>query len=89
LKAPAGAYNVGDDEPVRRAFYFGSLAEKLGVGQPRFLPGWTAPLFGTAGPTMARSLRLSNRKLKEATGWTPQFPSIREGWQSLLGCSAR
>ncbi|MDF2117714.1 NAD(P)-dependent oxidoreductase [Roseiarcaceae bacterium H3SJ34-1] len=84
LKAPAGAYNVGDDEPVRRAVYFGSLAAALGVGQPRFLPGWTAPLLGTVGPTMARSLRLSNRKLKEATGWTPKFPSVREGWRSLI-----
>jgi nucleoside-diphosphate-sugar epimerase len=84
LKAPAGAYNVGDDEPVRRAIYFGSLAAALGVGQPRFLPGWIAPLLGTVGPTMARSIRLSNRKLKEATGWTPKFPSVREGWPAVL-----
>jgi nucleoside-diphosphate-sugar epimerase len=84
LKAPAGAYNVGDDEPVTRAVYFGSLASALGVGQPRFLPGWIAPLLGTIGPTMARSLRLSNRKLKDATGWTPKLPSVREGWPAIL-----
>ena len=82
--APAGAYNVVDDEPVRRAVYFGSLAEALGVRRPRFLPRWTTPLFGTAGPTMARSLRLSNRKLREATGWAPRFPSVRDGWPAML-----
>jgi len=84
LKAPAGAYNVGDDEPVKRAVYFDSLAAALRVSRPRFLPGWTAPLLGTVGPTMARSIRLSNCKLKEATGWTPKFPSVREGWPAVL-----
>ena len=29
------------------------------------LPDWTVRLLGTVGPTMARSLRLSNRKLRE------------------------
>src|SRR5262249_19204390 len=35
LGAPAGAYNVVDDEPVRRAVFFGSLAERLGLRQPK------------------------------------------------------
>jgi nucleoside-diphosphate-sugar epimerase len=84
LTARRGAYNVVDDEPVTRTAYFGSLAEAIGMRPPRFLPVWATPLFGTAGPTMARSLRLSNRKLKEETGWTPRFPSIREGWPITL-----
>jgi nucleoside-diphosphate-sugar epimerase len=84
LAAPAGAYNVVDDEPVRRAEFFGSLAEALRVKPPRFLPAWTAPLFGAVGPTMARSLRISNRKLKDATSWAPRFPSVREGWPEVL-----
>jgi nucleoside-diphosphate-sugar epimerase len=84
LDAPAGAYNVVDDEPVRRAEFFGSLAEALRVKPPRFLPAWTAPLFGAVGPTMARSLRISNRKLKDATGWTPRYRSVGEGWPVVL-----
>lgn len=71
LNAPAGVYTVVDDEPVHRVVYFGSLAEDLGLKPPRFLPGWATPLFGSAGEAMARSLRLSNRKLKGATGWAP------------------
>jgi len=84
LRAPAGAYNVVDDEPVRRAVFFGSLAESLKLRQPKFLPGWTTPLFGSVGRLMARSLRLSNRKLKTATGWSPRFPSVREGWPAAV-----
>jgi nucleoside-diphosphate-sugar epimerase len=84
LKAPAGAYTVTDDEPVRRAVYFESLADGLGLHPPRFLPSWTTPLFGSVGEAMARSLRLSNRKLRNATNWAPRFPSVREGWPDVL-----
>jgi nucleoside-diphosphate-sugar epimerase len=84
LDVPAGAYNAGDDEPVTRAVFFGSLAATLGLKPPRFLPDWAAPLLGVVGPTMARSLRISNRKLREATGWAPKFPSVREGWPATL-----
>jgi nucleoside-diphosphate-sugar epimerase len=84
LKAPAGAYTVADDEPVRRAVFFASLAENLGLRPPRFLPSWTTSLLGSVGETAARSLRLSNRKLKNATNWGPQFPSVREGWPAML-----
>ncbi len=84
VDAPAGAYNVVDDEPMPRAAFFGSLAEVLGAGPPKFLPGWATPLFGAIGSTMARSLRLSNSKLKSETGWEPLFPSVREGWPATL-----
>jgi 2-alkyl-3-oxoalkanoate reductase len=84
LHAPSGAYNVVDDEPVQRADYFGSLASNLGLDQPRFMPEWVTPLFGSVGELMSRSLRLSNRKLKGETGWTPKFPSVRDGWPAML-----
>lgn len=84
LNAPSGAYNVGDDEPVRRAVYFGTLAQQLGLKPPRFLPGWITPLLGSVGEAMARSLRVSNRKLKETTQWVPRFPSVHEGWPAML-----
>ena len=49
LNAPTGVYTVGDDEPVRRAVYFRSLAASLGLEPARFLPSWTTPLFGSVG----------------------------------------
>jgi nucleoside-diphosphate-sugar epimerase len=84
LGAPPGVYTVADDEPVRREVYFGSLAAELGLKAPKFLPGWTTPLFGSVGRAMARSLRLSNHKLKNATGWTPRFRSVCEGWPVVI-----
>ena len=71
LNVPSGAYTVADNEPVPRAIYFGSLAQDLSLKPPRFLPSWVTPLFGSVGEAMARSLRLSNHKLRDATGWAP------------------
>jgi nucleoside-diphosphate-sugar epimerase len=84
LEAPAGAYNVTDNEPLRRRDYFGVAAELLGLPAPRFLPAWMTPLFGAVGEAMERSLRMSNEKLRRATGWVPAFPSAREGWAAVL-----
>lgn len=84
IGAPTGAYNVSDDEPVIRSIFFGLLAQSLGLDAPKFLPRWMTPLFGAVGATMGRSLRLSNARLKQATGWTPSFLSVREGWPATL-----
>jgi len=84
LRLPTGAYTVADDEPVRRGEFFGSLAQALGVAPPRFMPQWITPLFGSLGELMARSLRLSNDKLKKMTRWAPRYPSVREGWPATL-----
>ena len=83
LDAPAGAYNVADDEPVRRDVYAGTLAGLIGAGPPRFPPAWATPLFGVAR-ALARSLRISNRRLREETGWRPRYPSVREGLAPTL-----
>jgi nucleoside-diphosphate-sugar epimerase len=84
LDMPAGIYNVADDEPLRRRELVDSLAGELGVRPPRLLPRWTAKLAGSLGQAMARSLRISNRKLKAESAWAPMYPSMREGWQAVL-----
>jgi nucleoside-diphosphate-sugar epimerase len=84
LGAPAGIYNVTDDEPLRRREYFDSLAAVLGVPPPRFLPAWMARLTGELGETLSRSQRISNAKLRETCGWVPRYPSMREGWRSIV-----
>jgi hypothetical protein len=30
----------------------------------------------------ARSVRISNRKLREECAWVPKYPSVREGWSA-------
>jgi 2-alkyl-3-oxoalkanoate reductase len=84
LDVPAGTYNVVDDEPVSRRDYFNSLAQALGLKEPHLLPGWTAVLFGSIGEMLARSQRISNRKLREATTWAPQYPSVRSGFPAMV-----
>jgi nucleoside-diphosphate-sugar epimerase len=83
LGVPAGVYNVVDDEPLRRREYFGSLAAALGVKPPKLPPAWMARLMGSLGEMLARSERISNRKLRAASGWAPKVPSVREGWRTI------
>jgi nucleoside-diphosphate-sugar epimerase len=84
LRAPAGTYNVVDDEPLRRRDLFGSLTSLIGARTPRFPPAWMTPLFGDAGKLLARSMRISNAKLRHDTGWSPRYRSAREGWKATL-----
>ncbi|MFN2602364.1 MAG: NAD-dependent epimerase/dehydratase family protein [Gemmatimonadaceae bacterium] len=83
LNAPAGVYNVTDDKPVRRRDAFNALAGTLGVKPPHMLPEWLTKVMGSVGETLGRSLRLSNTRLREATGWSPRVRSIVEGWSLL------
>ena len=84
LGVPAGIYNVAENDPVRRREFANVVADGLGVPHPRMQPAWMARLMGSAGELFSRSVRVSNRKLREASGWTPKYPSIREGWPALL-----
>jgi nucleoside-diphosphate-sugar epimerase len=83
LHAPAGAYNVVDDEPMRRRDLAIVMADLLDVRRPRLLPAWLASIAGSVGKTMSRSERLSNRKLR-AAGWAPSYPSAREGLRAIV-----
>jgi len=84
LEVPSGIYNVSDDAPQRRREYFDALSEALGVPRAKLPPAWLAHLAGSVGEMIARSQRVSNRKLREASGWAPRFPSVREGWRAVL-----
>jgi nucleoside-diphosphate-sugar epimerase len=84
LDVPAGIYNVADDQPLRRREFYGSIAAALDVTPPRFPPAWLARIAGSLGETLARSQRISNRKLRDASGWRPAMPSAREGWALVV-----
>jgi nucleoside-diphosphate-sugar epimerase len=83
LDLPAGIYNVTDDEPLRRREFSAALAKALGAAAPKPLPQWLARLTGSLGELMSRSERISNQKLRNA-GWSPKYPSMREGWPATL-----
>jgi nucleoside-diphosphate-sugar epimerase len=83
LGVPAGIYNVADDEPMTRRDFADALAGMLGVAPPRLLPPWMARLGGSVGEMLARSIRLSNGKLRAASEWLPRYPSADLGWRAL------
>jgi nucleoside-diphosphate-sugar epimerase len=80
LNAPAGTFNVVDDEPLRKRDYAKVLAAAAGTTAWLHLPGRMALLLGDRSTSLTRSVRVSNKRFQAATGWTPQYPSAREGW---------
>lgn len=80
LEAPAGIYNVADDEPLTRREAGEAVAEALGVKPPKVLPAAVRATMPRSAKALARSLRISNARFKAATGWAPQHPSIRGSW---------
>lgn len=84
LGLPPGVYNVVDDEPVTHREYVDALADALHVAPPRLPPPWLTPIFGSVGRIAARSLRISNRKLRAQSQWAPKYPSVREGWLDVV-----
>ena len=84
LTVPGGIYNVVDNEPLTRRDYFGTLADALGVAMPKLLPPWVGVLMGAPARLFTRSLRISNRSFRDATGWEPKYPSVREGWRAAV-----
>ena len=84
LDAPAGIYNAVEDEPATRREYLDAFSGAFGVRRLRPMPSWMVKLIaGSGAEAVIRSQRVSNRKLRDATGWTPKFPSVREGWPAV------
>jgi len=79
LDVPAGAYNVCDDEPLTRREWTDALADAAGARPARLMPRWLAAIGGAALELLSRSQRMTNGKLKRASGWTPHWRSAREG----------
>ncbi len=69
--AAGGVFNVADDEPVRRRDFYTESARLLGAPPAKF----TAP--GT--PVAEANRRVSNALARRVLGFTPRYPSYREG----------
>jgi nucleoside-diphosphate-sugar epimerase len=79
LAAPAGIYNVADDEPPTAAEIDAALAAAVGRSTLR-------PAIDEVPPgaePMARSQRVSNRRLRDATGWAPRVRGGTDGWRLI------
>lgn len=81
LDAPAGLYNVADDDPLTRAEHAAVLSDALGraVRLPPAVVGSLPRLR-----LQARSQRVSNARFREVTPWAPRCASMRQGWPAVL-----
>jgi len=79
LHAPAGTFNVVDDEPLTKRQYAAALADAAGKDMWLRGPGRAALLFGDRLTSLTRSLRVSNARLRDTTGWAPHYPSVPRG----------
>ncbi|MEM1158442.1 MAG: SDR family oxidoreductase [Verrucomicrobiota bacterium] len=70
-------YNVTDNEPASYREIFQWLCDRLQLPLPDI---GTPDYFGKRGIT---NKRVSNQKLRN-TGWQPQYPSFREGYEAML-----
>jgi nucleoside-diphosphate-sugar epimerase len=84
LEAPAGVYNVCDDEPLTRREWADVLADAVGAPRVRLMPRWIAALGGATLELLSRSQRMTNAKLEDATVWTPRWRSAREGLRAAV-----
>jgi nucleoside-diphosphate-sugar epimerase len=89
LHAPAGIYNIVDDEPLTKREYADALATAADRRAWLRLPGRAALLLGERSTSLTRSLRVSNKHFKSATGWAPRYPSAREGWLATAATVAQ
>lgn len=84
LGVPAGVYNVVEQEPLRRRELANGIAELLGARPPRFVPTWVSRLAGSVGDLLGRSLRIANRRLEAASGWTPAYRTTLDGLRAIV-----
>lgn len=81
---PGAAYNIVDDDPVTWGEYIAGAARAIGAPKPPRLPRWVARFAGAYAAAVINSeLVVSNHKAKEELGWSPGFPSYREGWADV------
>jgi len=82
LDAPTGIYNVVDDEPLTKRAYADALADAAHRASWIRGPGRVADLFGHRLTSLARSVRVSNRHLRDTVAWRPEYPDAAVGWHA-------
>ena len=77
-----GLYNVVDDEPAPVSLWVPYLASCLGAKPPMRAPAWLGRLLGgeMIVEWMTQGRGASNEKAKRELGWTPKYPSWRDGF---------
>ena len=78
---PGRVVNVCDDHPVRRRYFYTTLARVLNAPAPKFV----APPEGQPTPPHEKGhRRINNRRMKEDLGIRLQYPDYEQGLRASL-----
>ncbi|MEG3181844.1 NAD(P)-dependent oxidoreductase [Sphingomonas sp. LT1P40] len=81
--APAGAYNLADDEPAPQSDVIAYGCRLLGLPVPPLVPLAEADLSPQALAFYSENRRIANGKAKRVLGWRPLYPDYRLGLRAL------
>ena len=84
LEAPAGAYNLSDDEPASQNAVIELACRLLGLPAPPLQTLDEAALSPMARGFYAENRRVANGKAGRVLGWRPRYPGYREGLRALV-----
>jgi nucleoside-diphosphate-sugar epimerase len=85
----AGIYNLCDDEPASAAEVTAYAAGLLGIAPPPEEPFDPAALSPAAQRFYEECKRVSNARAKAELGWSPVYPTYREGLAAILAAEGR
>ena len=84
LHAAQGAYNIADDHPSNQNAVIEEACRMLGRAPPPLQSLEQAALSPMARAFYAENRRVANGKARRELGWTPRYPSYREGLRACL-----
>src|ERR1700694_5306151 len=81
-----GVWHVVDNELVTVRAFLGEFAARLGARPPRRVPTWLARWIAgeQAVAFFTRSTQTTNAPLRRDFGWTPRYPTYREGLDQIV-----
>ena len=81
--APPGAYNLADDLPASQNAVIEAASALLGVAPPPMQTLEQAQLSPQARAFYDENRRVANTRAKRVLGWSPRYPTYREGLAAL------
>lgn len=84
LDGPPGAYNLADDLPCSQNAVIEEAGRLLGVPPPPLQTLDQASLSPMALGFYAENRRVANGKARRVLGWSPRYPTYREGLAAIM-----
>ena len=85
-KPRSGVWHIVDNELVPVRTFLKEFAARLGAPEPRRVPVWLAKWLAgeQAVEYFTRSTKTTNARFRHDFGWTPRYPTYREGLEQIL-----